>query len=200
MPKMQRKLRGLDTAISSYMLDQALTAIRRDKKVDRKHDVPYLAGYSKDGRTIYIDRRLPKSFRTKKGRRVQVDRYLVLHEAMEKTLIDELGLHYQHAHQIAARAEQSAVRADGIPWGEYDAFNQRYIRLVAEGEWPRSPSDLDLTPYQDEQDRATLKILARTAKKRKTRKEKGSKARQTRIANAGGKTTKVAKSSARATV
>ena len=24
--------------------------------LDRKHDIPYLAGYSKDGKTIYIDR------------------------------------------------------------------------------------------------------------------------------------------------
>jgi hypothetical protein len=30
---------------------------------------------------------------------------------VEKTLIDQLGLHYLHAHQIASRAEQAAVRA-----------------------------------------------------------------------------------------
>lgn len=161
---MQRRPRGLDTSISSYMLDRALTAIRRRKKVDREHDVPYLAGYSKDGATIYIDRRLPKSFRTKTGRRVLVDRYLVLHEAVEKTLIDELGLHYQQAHQIAARAEQAAVRADKIPLGEYDAFNQRYIRVAADGEWPNAPPDLDLTPYEDEKDLETLRILARKRK------------------------------------
>jgi hypothetical protein len=166
---MQRRQRGLDTAISSPMLSAALNAIRRHKKVDRAHDVPYLAGYSKDGRTIYIDRRLPKSFRTKKGRRVLVDRYLVLHEAMEKTLIDELGLHYQHAHQIAARTEQSAVRADGIPWREYDAFTQRYIRVAAEGQWPKAPPDLDLTPYEDEKDKETLRILARPAKAHRRR-------------------------------
>jgi hypothetical protein len=189
MPKLQRRLRGLDTDISSYMLDKALTAIRRDKKVDRTHDVPYLAGYSKDGATIYIDRRLPKTFRTKKGRRVHVDRYLVLHEAMEKTLIDELGLHYQHAHQIAARTEQSAVRADGIPWGEYDAFSQRYIRLVAEGEWPRAPKDLDLTPYEDEKDRETLRILAR-GRKASARRTKGPAARKATLRRKRARATK----------
>jgi len=42
------------------MIDQALDAIcRRVKKSDRKHDIPYLAGYSLDGKTIYIDRRMP---------------------------------------------------------------------------------------------------------------------------------------------
>lgn len=178
MPKMQRRLRGLDTAISSYTLDQAIRAIRRRKRVDRSHDIPYLAGYSKDGATIYIDRRLPRSFRSKKGRRVLVDRYLVLHEAMEKTLIDELGLHYQHAHQIAARAEQAAVRADGISWSEYDRFNQRYIRLVAEGNWPRAPRDLDLTPYEDEKDRETLRILARGRKGGASTRKAGPAARK----------------------
>jgi hypothetical protein len=28
---------------------------------------------------------------------------------VEKTLLDQLGLHYLHAHQIATRAEQAAV-------------------------------------------------------------------------------------------
>lgn len=163
----RRRLRGLDTAVSAAILDRALAAIRRRITVDRDHDVPYLAGYSTDGRTIYIDRRLPKTFRTSTGRRVAVDRFLVLHEAVEKTLIDELGLHYQHAHQIATRAEQAAVRADRVSWGEYDRFNQKYIKLVAQGTWPRAPPDLDLTPYQDEHDRETLEILARNVGRRK---------------------------------
>jgi hypothetical protein len=32
------------------------------QKVDRAHDVPYLAGYSLDGKTIYIDRHMPRAF------------------------------------------------------------------------------------------------------------------------------------------
>ena len=31
-------------------------------KVNHKYDVPYVAGYSADGRTIYIDRDLTKTF------------------------------------------------------------------------------------------------------------------------------------------
>jgi hypothetical protein len=76
--------------------------------LDRKHDIPYLAGYSKDGKTIYIDRHMPSSFRYD-GRDINTDRYLILHEEVEKTLIDRLNLHYLHAHQIATRAEQAAV-------------------------------------------------------------------------------------------
>ncbi len=47
--------------ISSLMMDRALDAVvRRVKRLDRKHDIPYLAGYSKDGKIIYIDRHMPK--------------------------------------------------------------------------------------------------------------------------------------------
>ena len=102
------------------MMDRALDAIVHPKTLDRKHDIPYLAGYSKDGKTIYIDRHMPSSFRYD-GRDINTDRYLILHEEVEKTLIDQLNLHYLHAHQIATRAEQAAVRAAGVRWRDSTA-------------------------------------------------------------------------------
>ena len=108
--------------VSSLMMDRALDAVvRRVKKLDRKHDIRYLAGYSKDGKTMYIDRHMPPSFRYA-GKDINTDRYLILHEEVEKTLIDQLNLHYLHAHQIATRAEQAAVRAAGIRWRDYDRY------------------------------------------------------------------------------
>jgi len=74
--------------------------VRRVKNLDRDHDIPYLAGYSRDGKTIYIDRHMPPSFRYR-GRDIDTDRFLILDEEVEKTLIDQLELHYLHAHQIA---------------------------------------------------------------------------------------------------
>src|SRR5271169_2186536 len=59
-----------------------------------------------------------------RGRTIDTDRFLILHEEVEKTLIDQLGLHYLHAHQIATRAEQAAVRAAGLVWRDYDRFMQ----------------------------------------------------------------------------
>jgi hypothetical protein len=98
------KLKLPEWYVSSLMMDRALDAIcRRVKKFDRKHDIPYLAGYSLDGKTIYIDRHMPASFKFK-GRTINTDRFLVLHEEVEKTLIDQLGLHYLHAHQLSACA------------------------------------------------------------------------------------------------
>ena len=109
-----KKLRLPEWYVSSLMMDRALDAIcRRVKKLDRKHDIPYLAGYSLDGKTIYIDRHMPQIFKFR-GRKIDTDRFLILHEEVEKTLIDQLGLHYLHAHQIATRAEEAAVRAAGI--------------------------------------------------------------------------------------
>src|SRR3569833_3293846 len=98
-----RKLRLPDVFVSSLMLDRAVDAILRRVHLEHNHKVPYLAGYSQDGKTIYIERHQPKT-KSYRGKSAAVDRYLMLHEAVEKTLIDELHLHYQHAHQIATRA------------------------------------------------------------------------------------------------
>jgi hypothetical protein len=114
-------------------------------------DIPYLAGYSKDGKTIYIDRHMPSSFRYD-GRDINTDRYLILHEEVEKALIDQLNLHYLHAHQIAARAEQAAVRATSVRWRDYDRFTQKYVKRIGDERLIKVPADLDLKPYRDEHD------------------------------------------------
>jgi hypothetical protein len=143
-------------------------AILRRANLDRRHDVPYLAGYSTSGKTIYIDRHLPRSFLFR-GRRIEVDRYLILHEEIEKTLIDQLGLHYLHAHQIATRAEQAAVRADKIQWRAYDAFMQQYVKQIGDEKLERLPADLDLKPYRDEHDYDLLARMSKAMAKAETK-------------------------------
>src|SRR5437588_7229524 len=160
-----KKLRIPEWYISSLMLDRALDAIvRRVKNLDRNHDVPYLAGYSNDGKTIYIDRHMPRSMKFR-GREVDTDRFLILHEEVEKTLIDQLDLHYLHAHQIAARAEEAAVRAAGVLWRDYDRFMQKYVKRIGDERLTKVPADLDLKPYRDEHDydlvRRMLACIAR---------------------------------------
>jgi hypothetical protein len=147
-----KKLKMPEWYVSSLMMDRALDAVvRRAKKLDRKHDIPYLAGYSKDGKTIYIDRHMPKTMKYA-GREIDTDRYLILHEEVEKTLIDQLNLHYLHAHQIASRAEQAAVRAAGIRWRDYDTFMQANVKHIGDERLEKVPADLDLKPYRDEHD------------------------------------------------
>ena len=155
------KLKAPDWYVSALMLDRALDAIlRRLKKLDREHDIPYLAGYSQDGKTIYIDRHLPRSF-TFRGRTIEVDRFLILHEEVEKTLIDQLGLHYLHAHQIATRAEEAAVNAERITWKAYDRFMQKYVKSIGDERLTKVPADLDLKPYRDYHDYDLMQRMVR---------------------------------------
>src|SRR5262249_27813203 len=155
-----KKLRLPEWYISNLMLDRALDAIvRRVKKFDRNHDIPYLAGYSIDGKTIYIDRHMPRTLKVE-GRDVDTDRFLILHEEVEKTLINQLGLHYLHAHQIAARAEEAAVRAAGLRWRDYDRFMQKYVKRIGDERLRKVPPDLDLKPYRDEHDFDLLKRMS----------------------------------------
>lgn len=154
-----QKLRLPNWFVSSLMMDRALDAVmRRAKTIDREHDIPYVAGYSRDGKTIYIDRHLPRTFKYQ-GREIATDRFLVLHEEVEKTLIDQLGLHYLHAHQIALRAEQAAVRSAGIRWRDYDGFMQQFIKTIDDERLQKVPADLDLKPYRDEHDMDLLQRM-----------------------------------------
>ena len=154
-----RKLKLAEWYVSSLMMDRALDAVvRRVKKFDRKHDIPYLAGYSKDGKTIYIDRHMPRSFKFR-GRTIETDRFLILHEEVEKALIDQLGLHYLHAHQIATRAEQAAVRAAGVSWRDYDRFMKKNVKHIGDERLTRVPADLDTKPYRDEHDDDLLRRM-----------------------------------------
>ncbi len=164
-----------DTLVIADMLDHAVAAIGRRIKLNRTHDIPYLAGYSRSGKTIYIDRHIPKSFVTR-GRRVNVDRFLILHEAVEKSLLARLGLVYQHAHQIALRAEEAAVRAAGVSWREYDRFMQKFIKEVGDERLNRIPLDLDIKPYRDEHDTTVLKEM-QAARKREIAASKRRKSR-----------------------
>jgi hypothetical protein len=161
------------------MLEEAVRQILSRVRLDRRFDIPYLAGYSRNGKTIFIDRHLPKTFRTR-GRRVAVDPLLILHEAVEKSLLDELGLTYQHAHQIALRAEEAAVRALGVSWREYDRFMQRFVKDAGHERLTRIPVDLDIKPYRDEKDAAVLRsmqALVRRERAARLRRRRGSAGR-----------------------
>ena len=144
--------------IGQKMMDHAVKSIRARAHLERGYDVPYLAGYSLDGHTIFIDRHMPKSF-VYRSRKVLTDRFLIVHEAVEKSLIQLLGMHYLHAHQIALHAEQAAVRAEGIKWEAYDAFMQEYIKVVGDEALSKVPDNLDMTPYRDFHDAEEIKKM-----------------------------------------
>jgi hypothetical protein len=106
---------------------------------------------------------MPRAFKLR-GRSVETDRFLILHEEVEKSLIDQLGLHYLHAHQIATRAEEAAVRAAGIKWRDYDRFMQKHVKTIGDERLTKVPKDLDLKPYRDEHDDDLLRRMLTSVK------------------------------------
>ena len=149
-----------DTLLSNNMLVLATRAILSRVRLDRGWDIPYLAGYSLDGKTIYIDRHLPRTYHSH-GRAVRVDPFLILHESVEKALVDKLGLHYQHAHQIALRAEKASVAAAKLSWRPYNRFMLQFIKHAAHERLTRVPPNLHLKPYIDEKDAELIRKMQR---------------------------------------
>jgi hypothetical protein len=112
--KREREVRHKSEDIQDRVLLDAVQAIRkRVRVINRDYDIPYIAGYSQDGHTVFIDRHLPRSFRWLM-KTVRVEPFLLTHEIVEKALLDELRLHYLHAHQIALRAERDADKVSGV--------------------------------------------------------------------------------------
>ena len=82
--KLEREVKHKSEDIDDYVLLDAVKAIgRRVRVVNRSYDIPYLAGYSKDGSTIFIDRHLPRTLRVL-TRKVRIDPFLMTHEIVEK--------------------------------------------------------------------------------------------------------------------
>jgi hypothetical protein len=105
--------------------------------ISRAFEVPEIAGYSMDGLTLYIDRRLPDRMAG-----VPIDRFLEVHEEVEKALEDKLGFSYSHAHEIATAAEREAVELAGFSWTDYDKEMQIWIKKL-EGTAKDLPEDLE---------------------------------------------------------
>src|SRR5256714_5920411 len=159
--KLEREVRHKSEDIEDEVLMDVVRAIRRRvRRVSHAYDIPYIAGYSIDGHTVFIDRHLPRSFRWLM-KTVRVEPFLITHEIVEKALLDELRLHYLHAHQIAVRAERDAVKAAGISWWGYQRFMKRHEKSIEEEKLTRVPASLDLTPYRDEKDFSLLQRLVR---------------------------------------
>lgn len=136
--------------MSEFDRDQLMAAvakIRAHIKVNRDYDIPFVAGYSQDGKTVYIDRHLP-ALLEHDGQTWNLDDYLVLHEVAEKLLIDTFGMTYLEAHAVACLIDRSRAILDG----SYDAYlttlstawkGDKIERIT------RVPADLDLTPYRN---------------------------------------------------
>jgi len=128
-------------------------------KIDRGYDLPYLGGYSQDGRTIYFDRHFPASGIKVAGKLVNVLPFLLTHEYTEKTLIDVMGYTYKAAHEIATQAEHAKVREAGINPQDYEAALKPYVKADALEKLVRVAPDLDPAPYIQTNDKPVLRRI-----------------------------------------
>jgi hypothetical protein len=160
----------------------SLSAVARllahTKAVDRTYDIPYLAGYSNDGHTIYIDRDLWTS------KFHGADYFLYLHEDVEKSIIDAIRLGggerlevllkilgmahpndrlYYHAHGVATAIEEHGVekRYGSRGLESYKRFMKEQVKRAEDERIIRVPADLDMTPYHgdDRMDRKLREIM-----------------------------------------
>lgn len=119
-------------------------------KFDREYDLPFLAGYSEDGKTIYFDRHLPDKIKFEfDGRKFEYDptQFVSLHEIMETACVHVYGWGYEHAHAAANAYERRGVLASGMPWKPYNDSLVSYVKHTEHEKIKRAPPDLDLTPY-----------------------------------------------------
>ncbi len=111
-------------------------------------DVPYAAGPAKDGRAIYIDRRIPR-YLDVQGKRVDVHEAVALHEIREKPRLDAGEPYDGSAHNSALKDEHAFLREKyGIDPAEYEKALRPYIDAArAQADKTLIPTDLDHTPY-----------------------------------------------------
>jgi hypothetical protein len=161
---------GLKVALRSIVSQSNVKEIKTPyglKKLDRSYEIPYLCGYNKSGDTIYIDKRLNPVLVLKDGRKMNVIKYLVVHESEEKHLEDEKDYKYPYAHEKATSAERDAVEKDNYPWDEYQKYVLDEVKRIKKID-PEAPIpiDLDIKPEKDPPtDYGLLKVIHRHQKK-----------------------------------
>lgn len=165
---------ALDRLLSNVEVQQHLF---QPRKIDENFDIPYLGGYSNDGKTIYFDRHLPKTLTLEEdGRKIEINPvdFLVLHESLEKALIDVLGYTYAQAHKAATAYERRGVlqRLGPSWWNVYQNKLDKYIKADEHEKLKRVPPNLDMTPYwAPPQDKKLLAHLEKFVSPEKESKE-----------------------------
>lgn len=115
-------------------------------KICRKYKIPNIAGYSKDGKTCYIDSRLPSSFKMPCGRIVEVDQLILEHEKWEKWFSEKFSYGYNVSHQLATEQERQFALERNIPWQPYQDFIMEWNDKLSQEGGFNVPEDYDTYP------------------------------------------------------
>ncbi len=131
--------------------------LNRALAVNHDYNIPYGAGISEDGQTVYIDSRLDTMVNG-----VDCAQALATHETTEWALREFCGIGLDYAadprgHRLANRAEYEKVNELlGNPgsgdyeanWEAYDDALDPQIRRIEHAEIGIAPADLALYPYE----------------------------------------------------
>ena len=128
-------------------LVKSIKAAASAPKINREFDVPYLAGSSNDGKTVYIDKRVPHQLDIK-GKTFDPAPALAAHEQAEHRAMMK-GKSYTAAHrEDGLPVERKVVEASGIDWASYQEQMHKLVENVTEPESAKHPPpDLYLKPY-----------------------------------------------------
>ncbi len=147
--KLQKAIEPDNTKKSPEKLQGAIDKIISKFNINTGYDIPFIAGYSKDGKTVYIHRAVPKQIETD-GITLDAISLISIHEILEKMLIDYLGIDYLEAHQLAIAIEEAYLKSYGGQWVDYDRVMDKIKQDLDKLPIQSVPSDLDLTPYERE--------------------------------------------------
>lgn len=144
--------RGLSTITINRLLEnpEVKKRLYGFHTINREFDLPYLGGYSKDGKTIYLDRHFPESLTIEEDgqrRTFNPTQHVLDHEKFEKAIMDTLSWGYSHAHEAANGYERRGVLKAGLFWRPYNAALDPYIKADEHEKLVKVPPDLDMAPY-----------------------------------------------------
>jgi hypothetical protein len=142
----------------------------RGREEDNNFDIPYIAGYSKDGNTLFFDRHLPEILTLEldgNKREINPREFLRLHETLEKAIIDALGWSYFPAHAAATAYERRGILQKLGPqwWMPYEHTMDGYAKADEHEKIKKVPKNLDMTPYHDADDNRLLKVMQKAKSK-----------------------------------
>jgi hypothetical protein len=156
----------------------SVAPLPRDTPIDATHSVPLGGGVSNDGKTIYIDKRIPHfvDVLNAQGETVRVDAHDVIahaHEAPEFPQMDERGKGYVKAHNENANTYEAKYLQEkyGVAHEAFNKALEPHLKAALdEGSHASDiPADLHTKPYDDEGKSALLEP-AETVKQPKAKR------------------------------
>ena len=130
-------------------------------KISTKYSVGYLGGYSKDGKTIYIDKHYPRFYTQSDGHTVDAHSFLIEHEKYEANLMTTVPkITFEEAHRSAIRYEKHLLKEAGVDVEEYYKNLYKWVEYaMGHATKEDMPPDLNIRPYKEDKLHSMVKEI-----------------------------------------